>query len=189
MIHAVCYRLRKDASTFISSDQSGSVSFETVLILPLLLWFYVGSFVFFDAYKVYNRNVKAAYTIGDLLSRQTDSIDNAFLEGLSDVFDYMTSQNHTSWQRIAQLRWHARRNRYRVEWSYGTNGKNAERISILNLDEIVNYLPTGLGGDRFLVVDAYTEYQPAFSVGLSSTVTMRNFTATSPRFAPHLPKN
>ena len=189
MIGAVYHRLRSDASTFLRSDQAGSVSFETVLILPLLLWFYVGSFVFFDAFKAYNRNVKAAYTVSDMLSRQTDAIDNAYLEGLTDVFDYMATQRHNSWLRIAQVRWQGRNNRYRVDWTRGTNGKNSTRIRNSNLNEIEDRLPPLVNGERILIVDAYTEYTPAFSVGLSPTITLRNFVATSPRFAPQLAKN
>ena len=189
MIGAVYHRLRSDAVTFLRSDQAGSVSFETVLILPLLLWFYVGSFVFFDAFRVYNRNVKAAYTVSDMLSRQTNAINNAYLEGLTDVFDYMASQRHTSWLRVAQIRWQGSRNRYRVDWSRGTNGKNRTRIRNNNLHEIVDRLPPLVNGERVLVVQSFTEYTPAFNVGLSSTITLSNFVVTSPRFAPMLAKN
>lgn len=189
MIDAVIHRLRTSLHGFVRSDQAGSVSFETVLILPLLLWFYVGSFVFFDAFKVYNRNVKAAYTVSDMLSRQTNAINNAYLEGLTDVFDYMASQRHANWLQVAQIRWQGSNNRYRVDWSRGTNGTNADRIKNTNLAEIEDRLPPLVNGERILVVRSYTNYVPAFAVGLSPTITMSNFVVTSPRFAPQLAKN
>ncbi len=75
---------------FLVDDDAGSVSVETVIIMPILLWVYVATFVIFDGFRTHNQNVKAAYTIGDMLSRETNAIDNAYLEGLSDVFDFLT---------------------------------------------------------------------------------------------------
>lgn len=188
-MRSIWHRLRQSGSRFLRGDEAGTVSFETVLILPLLLWFYVGSFVFFDAYKVYNRNVKAAYTVSDMLSRQTDAIDNNYLEGLTRAFDYMAAQRHDSWLQVAQIRWQGSRNRYRVDWSRGTNGKNRDRIRNSDLAGLADKLPPLVNGERIIVVNSFVEYKPAFWVGLSNTITMQNFVVTSPRFAPQLAKN
>jgi Flp pilus assembly protein TadG len=55
-------------------DTRAAVAFETVLLTPILVWAYIGSFVFFDAYRVYNTSVKATYMVADMLSRQTNMV-------------------------------------------------------------------------------------------------------------------
>ena len=60
--------LRARLATF-AQDARGSLSVEAALILPLLCWFYVASFVWFDAFRTQNANLKASYTLADMLSR------------------------------------------------------------------------------------------------------------------------
>jgi Flp pilus assembly protein TadG len=45
---------------FLVDDDAGSVSVETVIIMPILLWVYVATFVIFDGFRTHNQNVKAA---------------------------------------------------------------------------------------------------------------------------------
>jgi hypothetical protein len=99
---------------FLVDDDAGSVSVETVIIMPILLWVYVATFVIFDGFRTHNQNVKAAYTIGDMLSRETNAIDNAYLEGLSDVFDFLTFGGNPSHLRVTQIRWQGSNNRHRL---------------------------------------------------------------------------
>ena len=53
--------------------ESGSISVEAVLMFPILLWGYIGMYVFFEGLRENNINLKAAYTIGDLLSADVDA--------------------------------------------------------------------------------------------------------------------
>ena len=175
--------------SFLGDRDEGSVSVETVLVMPILLWAYVSAFVFFDGFRTYNTNVKAAYTIGDMLSRETNPIDNAYLEGLSEVFDYLTFDRNPSWLRVTQVRWQASNSRYRVDWSYGTDGNNANRLRNSDMAGIAHRLPPLVNGERVLLVESFTDYTPFIDVGLSPTIEFTNFVPTSPRFAPMLAKN
>ena len=174
---------------FLGSDDAGSVSVETVIIMPVLLWVYVASFVFFDGFRTHNQNVKAAYTIGDMLSRETNAIDNAYLEGLSDVFDFLTFNRNPSYLRVTQIRWQGSNNRHRVDWSYATDGNNSDRLRNSDMAALSLRLPPMVNGERVLLVESFTSYTPAFNVGLSPTIEFVNFVPTSPRFAPMLAKN
>ncbi len=174
---------------FLRSDEAGSVSVETIIIMPILLWVYVASFVFFDGFRTHNQNVKAAYTIGDLLSRETNTINNAYLDDLSDVFDFLTFNRNPSYLRVTQIRWQQAHNRYRVDWSYATDGNNSERLRNSDMAGIAHRLPPMVNGERVLLVESFTDYTPAFNVGLSTTIEFVNFVPTSPRFAPMLAKN
>jgi hypothetical protein len=174
---------------FLVDDDAGSVSVETVIIMPILLWVYVATFVIFDGFRTHNQNVKAAYTIGDMLSRETNAIDNAYLEGLSDVFDFLTFGGNPSHLRVTQIRWQSSNNRHRVDWSYATDGNNSTRLLDADMAGISHRLPPMINGERVLLVESFTSYTPAFDVGLSPTINFENFVPTSPRFAPMLAKN
>ena len=59
-----------------TDDNRGSIPTEGVLAFTMLIWWYLASFQFFDAFRQKNINLKAAYTIADLISRQTDAIED-----------------------------------------------------------------------------------------------------------------
>jgi Flp pilus assembly protein TadG len=65
-------------------DSRAAVALETVLILPILIWAFVASFVFFDAYRVYSTSVKATYMVADMLSRQTNEVIPHDIQGWRD---------------------------------------------------------------------------------------------------------
>ena len=55
-------------------DTRGVVSVEMVLILPLLFWSFAAVATFFDAYRTRSLAEKAAFTISDMLSRETNAV-------------------------------------------------------------------------------------------------------------------
>jgi hypothetical protein len=63
-------RLRHNALTF-RDETRGSIPIEALLAFTFLAWWYVASFQFFDALRQKSINLKAAYTLGDLISRET----------------------------------------------------------------------------------------------------------------------
>jgi Flp pilus assembly protein TadG len=58
-------------------DETGNVAIESVIFMPLILSIMAATFSFHDAFRHKSLNIKAAYTISDAISRQTDPINNA----------------------------------------------------------------------------------------------------------------
>ena len=56
--------LKARAKAFID-DQSGNITVEFVLAMPILFWAFMACYVFFDGYRQSAANLKAAYTISD----------------------------------------------------------------------------------------------------------------------------
>lgn len=161
----------------------GAISTEFVLVLPLLLWWYVGSFAFFDAFRDYNTNVKASYTIGDILSRQTE-IDNDYLDGMEALLEYLTG-NTDAWLRVTSIKYSSD-DGYTVEWSYATDDHTVltdERIADWEFDD--DYLPTMGSGETIILSETYTAYMPAFNIGLNAR-TLGNQVVTRPRFTSQI---
>lgn len=162
-------------------DENAAVAFEAIIITPVLAWLFVGSFVFFDAFRAYNTSVKATFAVADVLSRQTSLLYGSDIEGLADVFQHITRNTEGSAMRVTQVR---RTSTGRsVDWSYATDGR--ARLFNSNMDALEDQFPIMVTGERVIVVETFLPYRPAFNVGLSE-LEFTNFTVTRPRFAGQL---
>ncbi|WP_369022826.1 TadE/TadG family type IV pilus assembly protein [Rhodovulum iodosum] len=179
-----------------SRDTKGSVTVEAVIILPLLVWWFVASYAYFDAFNERNVNLKAAYALSDLLSREMGTVDADYMEGLDDVFQYMTgSSDGDSYIRVSLLRCSANcgaDDTGRVlfaDWSYATGaieGYSTDTNDSDNLESRVgDQIPIMPAGDRVIVVETFMDYESPFTGGLSDRV-YDNFIVTRPRFVPKL---
>ena len=74
-----------------SRDDSGSVAMEAMIVLPAMFWAFLVCFSIFDTFRMYNINQKAAYTVGDAISRETVPLDSAYLSGMRQMFEYLAS--------------------------------------------------------------------------------------------------
>lgn len=164
-------------------DTSAAVSFETVIIFPILLWAWVGTFAFFDAYRVYNTSIKATFTVADLISRQTSTVYGYDIEGMARMLDSMIRDTNGVEMRVTQILRDTEGN-YRVDWSHGT-GTQAELFTA-SLDALNGRLPDMANGERVVLVESFVDYEPAFNVGLND-LTFENFTLTRPRYAGQVP--
>ncbi|MBF9051459.1 hypothetical protein GTA62_17500 [Roseobacter sp. HKCCD9010] len=163
-------------------DTRAVVAFEAVIITPIMAWLFVGSFVFFDAFRTYNTSVKATYAVADVLSRQQDTVYASDIEGLADVFQNISYDIEGTSLRVTQiLRTHT--GHYRVDRSYATDGQ--ARLFDADLPAIEDRLPIMAPGDAVLLVETTLPYRPAFNVGLSN-LEFTNFTLTRPRYVPLL---
>ena len=163
-------------------DDRASVALEAVIVTPILVWVFVASFVFFDAYRVYNTSIKATYAVADVLSRRTTEIASSDIEGLADVFQFLTQNTAGSSMRVTQITRQA--GGYRIDWSHGTDGMTYLRAS--DFPDFIDRIPIMAFGDRMLLIETILPYRPAFSAGLSEQEYV-NFTVTRPRFAGQVP--
>lgn len=164
-------------------DEYGAVATEAVIILPILLFFYAGSFVFFDAFRSYNVTIKGAYTVGDILSRQTSTVTSDDINGLRDLYAFLTFDDPADTVvRVTQVRRTA--GGYARDWSHATAGGTA--LTDADIAPIAFKLPEMSTGERIMVVETFSGYVPAFNVGITAHI-WENFVVTRPRFASSLP--
>lgn len=171
-------------------ETRGAVVVEAVLILPLLLWAYTVTFVFFDAYHAQTRNLRATYTIADLVSRQTRMLHASDIDGMNKVFDMLNNTSvtgETTAIRITDVQWDQKSKTYKVVWSDGTNGKPPQTDASIKL--ISDKLPVLADGDTELVVETWLTYtpafQPIFGAGLTAR-TLYQMVTTRPRLSPQV---
>lgn len=165
-------------------DERAAVAFETVIITPVLAWAFIGSFVFFDAFRTYNSSIKATYAVADILSRQTGTVYAYDIDGMARIFEHLVRNNGDARLRVTQIIYDATLDEYSVDWSYATNGE--ARLFTANLVDMEELLPVMAHAERLLLVQSFIPYDPAFHVGLD-IITFRNFTFTRPRYAGQVP--
>lgn len=159
-----------------------AVSIETVLVMPVLMFFFVSSFVFFEAFRKYNQTVKAAYTVGDALSRKMNSVTQAEMEGLGDLFNYLTfNSEDTAWLRVTEVQRKA--SGYEVRWSYATDGKPLRTNATLS--ELMPRIPELSTDERIVVLETYSIHQPVIDIGIQPQM-FQNIIVTKQRFASFL---
>jgi Flp pilus assembly protein TadG len=147
------------------SDTEGSMVAEGVMASTFLIWWYIASFQFFDAYRQKNVNLKAAYTIADMISRQ-ESVDVNYVDGLNTIFDYLTYSNEATWIRVSSVYWDGDDEVYRVQWSRATGSNTAHTDA--TIQQKANQIPVMPAGDTVIVVETNMSYEPIFRMGLDA---------------------
>ena len=165
----------------IKAREDGSIAVETVIMLPLMFWAYLAMYSTFDTFRMYNLNQTAAYTIGDAISRETQAIDADYLQGMQQLFDYLTRGTGQTAIRVSSLWYDAENNRYHADWSQvrGT-------VQPLTSDDVRNWhgkLPVMPDNERVTLVETWRDFEPLFKTGLERR-DIHNFVFTRPRYAP-----
>lgn len=180
--------MKQIKSTFISAlrcdflrREDGSVAIEAMIVMPLLFWTYLSMFSIFDAFRMYSINQKAAYTIGDAISRETAPIDDQYLEGVQDLFEYLSRSQDKSSIRITSLWYDAAADEYHADWS-----QKRGTVDVLTDIDVRNWhekLPVMTDKTFMTLVETWSDYDPPFNTGLEERQ-IRNFVFTRPRYAP-----
>lgn len=159
-------------------DTRGSVSVEFVIMMPLLFWAFMASYVYFNGYRQSTQNLKAAYAIGDMISRETQAINDTYIDSMQNVLDLMTRSGTVN-LRVTVIRWDAGDDRYYVKWSKARGFANA--LTDANMADIETRLPVMPDDELVILIETQSVYEPLFDIGMTDK-TLDNFIFTRPRF-------
>lgn len=163
-------------------DDDGSIAIETMLILPILIWCYLGVFVFFDAYRAQSINIRAANTIADALSRETGYINDTFIDSLYTLQRFVANTSEASGLRITVFLYRGDEEDYIVRWS---QGRNMPPMTTAQLADMSGSLPALPDDTVAILVESTVQYSPTYDVGLSDFEFYERAIAP-PRFAGQL---
>lgn len=161
----------------------GSISIEAMIILPVMFWTFLAMFSIFETFRTYGITQKAAFTISDAISRETLPIDDEFLDGAHDLFEYLSLSNGASSIRVSSLYYDAPNDRFWRDWSQVRGG--ATPLSNSDVETWTDRLPVMPNNERILLVETWTTYDPVFRTGLERQ-NIGNFVFTRPRYAPRV---
>ncbi|TNJ41812.1 TadE/TadG family type IV pilus assembly protein [Phaeobacter sp. B1627] len=161
--------------------EEGNVSVEVAFYLPFLLGIFAATYTLFDLFRQETVNTKAAYTISDLISRETAALNDDYIDSMFTLAQLLVRSDSGMSMRVSVIRWDEDDNRYYVDWS-------VERGDLMNVwtdgtvSDIEAKLPTMPDQERVILVETWNNVEPAFNIGFS-TRNIYNFVFTRPRFA------
>lgn len=170
--------------TRFRNDESGSIAVESMLMIPILVWCYLATYVFFDAYRMQAVNVKASYTIGDTLSRETGYVTPNYMVGLFNLQAILLQTIEPRGLRITAYSYDEANDRFVVRWSRGA-GSLSTALTNSSLATIRAMLPDMADGEVAILTQSRVGYVPEYEVGIDE-FSFDEFTVTRPRFAPQI---
>lgn len=170
----------------VKRDESGVLAVEAILIFPMLVWAIAATFIFFEGFRQSAANLKAASTVSDLISRETQTVTNDYIDSLHELMEAMVNNGSDVNMRVSLVVYDQSDDRHYVRWS-------AVRGTAINLtDDTVEDLRANLppmpDQDTLILVETSNNYVPVFDIrlfspeGLLSSITFDNFIIARPRF-------
>lgn len=186
-------------------NEDGTVSIEFVITFPLLALWFIGSFVWFDAFRSNSLTAKTAYTLSDMASRMGKEEDEPYatLDELDALFTshkvLLPPRIDDGWLRVSSICFNG--SSYRVLWSYLGDDTYAAaiadpdddlepRLGYLTDDTIpLEIMPPMSAHDSVILTETFATWTPLVDwVGLGATEKdWRNRLVTRPRYRVILP--
>lgn len=170
--------------------QDGTLSVEALIVLPMLLWAVGAMFIYWDAFKTHNVNIKAGYTVADLISRETGPLDASYIDGMNNIYEFLIRRGRNNELRVSVVSFTQEDEDAPIvknlSWSYAT-GDLAEHTDIA---DIADKLPTLNPGEELIVVETEMTWNPPIGMDIwvptLDTMQMRELVFTTPRFVPQV---
>ena len=128
---------------------------------------------------------KAAFTVSDMISREQTGIQTAYVDGMSDVMEYLIDENQDARVRVSSVTWSVDNNQFEIHWS-ASPGNTMTPLTTTSLQDYAYQIPTMSPGDFVIIFEVQVDYQPSFDIGMPDQ-TFTQFIVTRPRFLPCLP--
>lgn len=166
-----------------AQDSRGSVSVEFVLVMPFLFWAFMATYVYFDGYRQSAQSLKAAYAIGDMISRETEAINDNYVDSMEAVLRLMTRSRNPIRLMVTVVRWDESEQRYYVVWSKSRGFPAAHTDA--DMADLASRLPVMPDDERVILIETETTYAPVFDIGMKD-LDLDNFIFTRPRFVNNI---
>jgi hypothetical protein len=177
------------------ANTRGSLTIESLIMFPLLVSWFVATFVFFDIYRINQLNLKANDSLLDLITRwdptdtpPPDNIDDAYIDGMFTLFNQIIGGRGVTSLRVSSISYDESDDKYTVEWSEGRG--NATALAQANVGEVSSRLPFMSDGSTQVVIETYIYYNRfnlLWGFEQISKVNFYEFASTRPRFATSIP--
>lgn len=161
--------------------EEGVITLEAMLILPMLFWSMFASYTYYDSYRQSARNIKAAYAVADIISRERNAVNTTYVDTMHDLLETMVSTRAPVSLRMSYLIYDADSDSHNVQWSC-VRGSNYQKWSNSDIDLIKDRLPVMPDNGSMIVVETNNTYRAPFQIGFDfSDFEMNNLVFTHPR--------
>ncbi|MCG6884381.1 MAG: hypothetical protein LJE62_11575 [Silicimonas sp.] len=167
-------------------DERGSFSIEAILMFPMLIWAFMAMYVFFEGLRETNINLKATYTVADLLSREETAVDGTYVNNMNVIYGWMARSQNPVRMRVSVVIYDEDSDTHQLYCSIPTTGVDAlvqEQVPAF----ITPHVPIMADAASAIVVETWVRYDPIMevpllSIGLDQT-DIYNIVVTAPRVA------
>jgi len=176
-------------------DESGNMAIELVLVVPILTWVLLSTFVYFDVFRAEASTKRAALTVADMISREQNALDLNFLQGARTLLQTLTFADAEPDVRVTFYTFNRNLpDEYEVVWSRNIDmGPNLTNANLASLNAAGRLPSLGDNGRAFLV-ETRTNYSAPFSIGIGpftggpdlGDLTFDTFTIMQPRFVTQI---
>ena len=179
-------------------EERASLSIETVIIFPMLVWVYLVMYVFFDGYRAQSLTDKASFMVADLISREVEYVTNTYLDTVYSVHGAITRSSEPTQVRVSMVQYDEDQGKYLRIWSEARGGIGELTNDMLILPAYYERLPTVPDDEKFVLVQTITVWEPPFNLsalwqlvrqdshGSLGEIAFDTFTVTRPRFEPQV---
>lgn len=171
------------------AEETAAVTVEFIMMVPIMVWGFMSTLQFFDAYRAELISSKAALTIADIYSRETGYIDGNYLNGTRSLLRHLTLAENNPDYRVTLFYWRENRDQYWVRWSRNRGDQISLNHDALNL--MAGKLPILSDGERAILIETWTDYTPKYGGGIGymigsglAPLQFKTHVVISPRFSP-----
>lgn len=163
---------------------------EFVIVVPLLMLWFVGSFVFWDGFRSRSHAAKAAYTVSDIMSRYSQTVTNTDLDNLFALETKLLPRAAGAVTlRITSICYRedafGNNGEYSIHWSRSMGGGTPMTTAGIPL----NIMPVMASGDTVLLTETWVPWRPLVDwVGITNQVWRTNL-VSRPRFKQIIPNS
>lgn len=175
-------RLKSFLTSFRDSTR-GTVTVETVIVVPLLFWTLSATYEFFEMYRYKSVREKASYTIVDMISREQTNVSTAYVDNTKTLFDDFTNDRGENQMRISIITYNSDDDEYAIVWSEVRGDGPLDELTDDSIKTRHDILPIMGNGEHLIQVESYSEYEPQLDIGFSKAIGIQTRVFTSPRFA------
>lgn len=169
-------------------DTRGTVTAETLVALPLLIWAHLAAYQYFNAFQTLAINQKATYTLADAISRQTATVTPTVINGLNTLYAYLDGTASTGTAiRVTCISWNpalGTSGQYYVVWSKASGTGTA--LTSTTLQSLISRFPVIAASDTLIMVETKVSYTPAFPVVGLQPQMLSSYVITRPRISPQI---
>ena len=177
-------KIQKHLRTF-ARNTDGNTSVEAMILFPALAVIFAASWVYFDVMRQQSISQKANYTIGDMLSRETQKIDDTYISNARRLLFHLTKASGSDVDlRVTVIQYDADIDRHHIVWS-----KRRGDWSTLSNGDLTNYdarIPAMAGSDQLILIETRDAYVPTFTIPGIGPFDIETYSFTRPRFAPQV---
>lgn len=175
-------------------DEHGSMAIELVLVVPILTWVLLSTFVYFDVFRTESNTKRASLTVADMFSREQDLIDTSYMEGARKLLRTLTFAEADPDLRVTVYKYDLASDKYTVSWSRNIDmAPDLDNAAIAAL-RVKGRLPVMADGDTSILVETRTNYAAPFDTGIGpftggsdlGDLVFDTFTVMRPRFVSQL---